>query len=268
MRCSPQRMACPGSNNVFVIDGATNSVTAVSDPNALEPSWIDVNPISNKIYVANGGFIENGGSNNVTVIDGATNSTTTIQGPQELAPFEVHVNPVTNKIYVPNALSNNVTVIDGITNSAISLNIRGGEGATTVNSVTNRIYAGGGDHFTIVAEQQVQKIPIQVAIHPLVHDRTHSAKPAFSFTAKDTFKPQVTQIDQLLFQVDTWQGSWMAAKNEGGGHFQGKVTQALQKGVHTLYAYATDGQEATSTNTGEQSSPLIGNVKAYVFLVY
>jgi hypothetical protein len=38
--------------------------------------------------------------------------------------------------------------------------------------------------------------------------------------------------------------------------------------MHILYAYATDGQEATSTNTGVQSSPLIGNIKAYEFLVY
>ena len=38
-----------------------------------------VNPVTNKIYVANQD------SNNVTVIDGATNSTTTV--PWEQAPF-------------------------------------------------------------------------------------------------------------------------------------------------------------------------------------
>jgi len=42
----------------------------------------------------------------------------------------------------------------------------------------------------------------------------------------------------------------------------------LRLGVHILYSYATDGQEATSTNTGDHSSPLIGNVTAYVFLEY
>ena len=39
-----------------------------------EPCGVAVNPVTNKIYVANQG------SNNVTVIDGATNGTTTVRG--------------------------------------------------------------------------------------------------------------------------------------------------------------------------------------------
>jgi hypothetical protein len=35
-----------------------------------------------------------------------------------------------------------------------------------------------------------------------------------------------------------------------------------------LYAYATDGQEATDTNAGSGTSPLVGNIAAYPFLVY
>ena len=54
-----------------------------------------VNPVTNKIYVAN---ID---SNNVTVIDGATNATTTVR--RDPAPYAVAVNPVTNKIYVANS---------------------------------------------------------------------------------------------------------------------------------------------------------------------
>ena len=65
-------VANDGSNNVTVIDGATNSTTTVTDPNASYPIVLAVNPVTNKIYVANW-F-----SANVTVIDGATNSTTTV----------------------------------------------------------------------------------------------------------------------------------------------------------------------------------------------
>ncbi len=55
------------SNNVSVIDGATNSVVAtVSMGNG--PESVAVNPGTNRIYVAN--FV----SNNISVIDGATNS--------------------------------------------------------------------------------------------------------------------------------------------------------------------------------------------------
>lgn len=51
--------------NVTVINGATNTTTTLTDPEAMGPIAIAVNSITNKIYVANWG------SNNVTVIDGA-----------------------------------------------------------------------------------------------------------------------------------------------------------------------------------------------------
>jgi hypothetical protein len=58
----------------------------------------------------------------------------------------------------------------------------------------------------------------------------------------------------VAYQVDTWQGPWQMAtpsKNTFSA-----TTAALQAGVHILYAYATDAQAATSTNTFQQSSPL------------
>ena len=82
-----------------------------------------MNPVTNKIYVANFG-------NTVTVIDGATNTTTTVH---RYVPDAVAVNPVTNKIYVANIGSSNVTVIDGATNTTTTvaagsrLRRRGGE---------------------------------------------------------------------------------------------------------------------------------------------
>ena len=44
----------------------------------------------------------------------------------------------------------------------------------------------------------------------------------------------------------------------------------LSPGVHILYAYATDGQDATSTMTttgGGGTSPLVGAISAYLFVV-
>ena len=73
---------------------------------------VAVNPVTNKIYVANS-------SGTVTVIDGATNTTTTVAA--GTAPIAVAVNPVTNKIYVANQGSNNVTVIDGATNTTTTV---------------------------------------------------------------------------------------------------------------------------------------------------
>ena len=80
----------------------------------MVPAAVAVNPVTNKIYVANCS------SNNVTVIDGATNATTHGAPPGTIL-VAVAVNPVTNKIYVANYGSNNVTVIDGATNATTTV---------------------------------------------------------------------------------------------------------------------------------------------------
>ena len=94
---------------------------------------------------------------------------------------------------------------------------------------------------------------------------TASLTPSFNFTASSYFTPYAPYPNSLLFQVDTWQGAWTAATNNGGGAFSGQLTP-LQPGVHTLYAYATDGQDSTSINP--RSSPLIGSIAAYLFVVF
>jgi DNA-binding beta-propeller fold protein YncE len=138
----------------YVIDGATNSITTVIDPNALylNPAAIAVNPVTNKIYVANNALPFSNPPGNVTVIDGATNSTTTLTDPNAIIPQFVAVNPVTNKIYVANAGNlgdyppglnhGNITVIDGSTNAITTLtdpNVLVPQ-AVAVNQTTNKIY--------------------------------------------------------------------------------------------------------------------------------
>ena len=63
-------VANTGSNNVTVIDGATNS-TSTGWGNT--PTGIAVNSVTNKIYVTN-----NGSSNVATVIDAANEPTSTV----------------------------------------------------------------------------------------------------------------------------------------------------------------------------------------------
>src|SRR5215831_14061863 len=92
---------------LFPLAGRAQKVTTTV-PVGTNPFEIAINPITNKIYVANLS------SANVTVIDGATNATTTVSAGS--SPRAVAVNPVTNRIYVANESSNNVTVIDGASN--------------------------------------------------------------------------------------------------------------------------------------------------------
>jgi YVTN family beta-propeller protein len=252
-------VANQSSNNVTVIDGFTNITNTVAA--GSQPAAVAVNPVTNKIYVANPN------SSDVTVIDGATNSPTTVGLGAGAFPTAVAVNSVTNKIYVPNAFNNPVTVIDGATNSTSTVGSPGGSFSVAVNPVTNKIYVPNNfsNNVTVIDEQQVQPIPISTSIAPLAGNVTASATPSFNFTASSAFTPFTPRLDKLLFQVDTWQGAWQAGTSLAGGAFSG-TTPALQQGFHLLYAYATDGQEATSTNTGTQSSPLIGNITAYGFL--
>jgi YVTN family beta-propeller protein len=147
-----------------VLDGATNSIATIVDPNTsgLGAVAIAVNSATNKIYVANNninfGVDSPGGPGNITVIDGPTNSTTTVADPNAMSPFSVAVNSGTNKVYVANigegANHGNVTVIDGGINSvttvtdpnALSLSWEiGREFAVAVNSATNKIYVANAD---------------------------------------------------------------------------------------------------------------------------
>jgi YVTN family beta-propeller protein len=118
------------SNNVTVINGATNSTATVSA--GSEPYAIAVNAATNMIYVANQV------SNNVTVINGATNATITVAAGAE--PDAIAVNAATNMIYVANSGDSTVTVINGTTNNPISVKVGNDPQAIAVNPVTNKIY--------------------------------------------------------------------------------------------------------------------------------
>jgi len=183
------------------------------------------------------------------------------------------VNQATGKIYVTlygNNFGYGVAVFDRPANSAgnsLITRIQDAYGVA-VNPVTNVAYAPvvGPGNIAVLSDQGMQPRPLTVAISPLTDNRTTLATPTFSFQASSTLTPHDTTPRNVLFQTDTWQGTWTAATSEGSGKFQG-TTPALLAGFHILYAYATDGQQATSTSVGAQSSPLIGSIAAYGFLV-
>ncbi len=225
-----------------------------------------VNPVTNKIYVADEGV------NNVFVIDGATNTTTTVGvGSTQRG---IAVDPVTNRIFVATfTASNTITVIDGATNSTTTVPVGLLPFAFGINPVTGKIYVAnnstdtGTFNVTVITEQNVQAIPLVAAITPLAGNSTTSATPSFTFTASSTFSPTARQYPtDSLFQADTWQGPWLKVANNGGGNFSGTLA-TLPVGFHILYAFSTDGQEATSVSTGSQSAPLISEIAAYGFLV-
>ena len=141
-------LALSGNGGVIELDGATNSLTTVSDSNAqtvcheFSNRTIAVDPTSNQIYVANCG------SNNVTVIDGVTNTTITVTDSSAIDPIAIAVNSVSNKIYVANAGSDNVSVIHGtgVTSTfTLSVSTAGsGSGSITSKDGTILCFDAGG----------------------------------------------------------------------------------------------------------------------------
>ena len=107
-------------------------------------------------------------------------------------------------------------------------------------------------------------IGIDANITALTNNQTSSLIPTFNFTDSNTLTNH-SPVDNLLYQIDSWGGPWTAASAISGGF--SATTATLQPGYHTLYAFATDGEEGTSTVTGLSGSPVIGGISAYGFLV-
>jgi YVTN family beta-propeller protein len=248
-----------GNGTVTVIDGATNSTTTL--PVSPSPAGVAVNPVTNKIYVT---------SSPVTVIDGATNITSTVAAGSD--PIFVAVNSVTNKIYVANfgVGSTALTVIDGATNTPSTVTVGEQPIAIAVNPVTNKIYVASvdGNNVTVINEQEAQAIPLTTTITPLADNQTSNPTPTFTFTASSSFAPTAPPVDALYFQFDTWQGPWIPATATPGAGFSG-TAPTLSLGTHILYAFATDGQDATSimTTIFGGCSPVTGAISAYQFVV-
>ena len=153
--CDINNLPCPSPGTVTVIDGATNSTTTLNV--GVHPYAVAVNPVTNKIYVANncGNDLNCRSLSTVTVIDGATNNTVTVNA--GAFPYALAVNSATNKIYVANICGGDltcsspgtVTVIDGATNNTATVTVGNFPEDVEVNSATNQIYVVnncGGDN--------------------------------------------------------------------------------------------------------------------------
>jgi YVTN family beta-propeller protein len=100
-----------GSNNITVIDGATNATATLTDSTASQPTAVAVDVLTNQIYVANAG------SATITVIDGTSNALTTVSNPNG-GTTQISPDPVTNTVYALDVGGNSVTVIAGAAGSA------------------------------------------------------------------------------------------------------------------------------------------------------
>ena len=96
------------------------------------PAAIAINPLTNKIYLANPA------SNSVSIADGpADHVGVTVQ--VGAAPRAIAVNTATGRIYVANSGDSTVSVVDG-SKVIATVDVGGSPAAVAVNEVTNKIY--------------------------------------------------------------------------------------------------------------------------------
>ncbi|MGB8573962.1 MAG: hypothetical protein WCD19_05845 [Nitrososphaeraceae archaeon] len=123
-----------------------NVISLKSDPiipSGSFPVGIDINPITNKLYVANQ-F-----SNTISVID-IEKSKVEENIDVGNSPYDVDVNPFSNRIYASNRESNTVSVIDGFTNKVLTeLLVDDSPVGIGINLATNWIYVANFDSKTI-----------------------------------------------------------------------------------------------------------------------
>jgi hypothetical protein len=242
---------------VAVIDGATLGVTSLAAAgHAAGAKSVAVNPVTNRVYA---GF-----RGEVMILNGATNAMTFIpSGASAEAPAGLAINAITNKIYAANP-NGTLTVIDGDTEAATTLAIPAGATAIAVNAVTNMVYVATPLGVTVIsgaATDTVHAVPITTTITPLPGNLS-GADRTFTLNASDTFAPTAPGVRRVYYALDSTRNAWTAAT--GSGPFSAAVT-GMALGAHTLYAFATDGQDASLT--GGQSHPLVGNIASYAFTV-
>ncbi len=167
---------------VAVIDGATHTIVSMIDVGYVAKE-VDVNPVTNRVYVTRYHFGELG-TDEVVVIDGATN---TVIAHIPLGSYGsgrgLAVNPLTNRIYATagdTTHDNVLVVMDGATNTILAvLNLRGYLPGVGVDSSANLIYVTDQirdavrvvDGATNILSQtfEVGKYPAGIVANPLTH---------------------------------------------------------------------------------------------------
>jgi YVTN family beta-propeller protein len=141
----------PITNRVYVAQEASASVLAF-DPVTGTTTTIPALNSPDAIAVnpvTNRVYVANQQSSSVTVIDGATDGVVTTV-PVGSNPYSLGVNPATNRVYVVNRLGNSVTEINGATNAVVrTIAVGSDPRGVAVNPVTNRIYVNNRSSNTI-----------------------------------------------------------------------------------------------------------------------
>jgi hypothetical protein len=118
---------------------------------------------------------------------------------------------------------------------------------------TNEIYATSGSSLLEFDEPVAVPVPITTEIEI---ESQSGVGAELSFEATTGFAPFALPIRQIYYQVDGTDGEWTPADAPGASAGADLV---LGMGPHTVYAFATDGQEAT-LSAAHGRTPVVGQI--------
>lgn len=152
----------PITNRIYVANEYSNTISVIDASTDLVESTIQVENFPYDLDVNrfnNRIYVTNRGSDSVSVIDGSTN-TKLANISVGSSPVGVVINPSANWIYVTNLNSKSVSVIDGISNTVVdTIPISGIPYAIDLNPLTNRIYVSDiGNNVVVVIDGNTNKI--------------------------------------------------------------------------------------------------------------
>jgi DNA-binding beta-propeller fold protein YncE len=211
------------SHQSSVVRSAALLATA---PVGLNPDWDDLNPVTDTIYVANGGT---GGTtgNTVSVINGRTCRTGDIAGCEHraptmqvgAAPSALAVDPTTDTVYVPNG-DDTVAVIDGATcNAEASSGCRQRPPEVTVGSDPSAVAIDPANHTAYVTNAGGNDVS-------MINTRTCSAS---SLAGCAALKPPVVRVGvgPAYIAVDELTHTLYVSNDDENGPNDGKTLSVV-----------------------------------------
>ena len=138
-------------------------------PVGANPRAIAVNPVTNKVYVANANV------DTVTIINANTGGVSSV--PVGDQPAWIGINTETNRIYVSALSGANTTILNGDTDIAITTAFNGGAGPVAVDPLTDTTYVirtGGPGEVSVIEGTSYtlsfatrSTLPLGIAVNPL-----------------------------------------------------------------------------------------------------
>lgn len=167
------------------------------------------------------------------------------------------LDPVTNLAYfgVNDSRGLSIIAVDGETALTETIPVLGRNiydlvvDPTTSRVITLVETVSGGFEVRILDEPETAPVPIHTE---LWHDTPDAfGNVVVHFAATTEFAPHAPDIQHIWTRVDSLNGPWAAVTPAGAA---GTASFTLPPGVHTIFAFATDGQEANT------KTPIVGTM--------